>query len=112
MYLLSGLSYISKIILKLTLSVLACICTGIHYACQALSDSPGLNVIKTFFTVCRFSMAYLLISLVLSLVILMYSKNSTISLDIFYLINILVLVLYHVFKEPQLKNCLRSIKYL
>lgn len=102
MNLATVLARLKKMFINFYISVLAVTYRIVFNTFQALSGYSRFNRITPAFKVCYFSKLFLLISLISSLIISYYLKNCTISLNILFYINMLILVLYHVFKDPQL----------
>ncbi len=102
MNLATVLARFKEMFINFYISVLAFICRIVFNTFQALSGYSRFNRVTPVLKVCHFSKLFLLISLISSLIFSSYLKNCTISLNILFFINMLILVLYHVFKDPQL----------
>ena len=102
MNLTTDLACIKKMLISFYISILTLICRFAFNTFKALSGYSRFNRVTPILKVCHFSRLILLISLISSLIYFGYSKNSSILLNIIFLMNMLILVLYHVFKDPQL----------
>lgn len=102
MNLTTDLAYIKKMFISFYTSILTLICRFVFNSFQALSGYSRFNRVTPVLKVCRFSRLFLLIILISSLILFSYSKSSSILLNIIFLMNILILVRYHVLKDPQL----------
>ena len=102
MNLTEDLACIKKMLISLYFSIQTLICRFLFNTLQALSGYSRFNSVTPILKVCHFSRLFLLISLISSMVIFGYSKSSSILLIIIFLINMLILVRYHVLKDPQL----------
>lgn len=96
-----------KIILKILIFIFKSLGIAVINTCESVFVHAQISketfVIKFY----PFSTIFIAICLILKLAFLRISKYSTISLDIIFFFSILILVMYHIFKDPEnlfLKN--------
>ncbi len=104
MNIITGIIKLNKILKHVVIGIIICICYTLLNTYRVLSGNYEVCKTSVAINLSPFCKLFILISFILSLVLIRVSKNITISLDIFFLLNILILPLYQFFKDPEPEN--------